>query len=44
MGQIKPEMVVEILKKHNVHISIEEARKILDFMYKLARIALTKND
>lgn len=44
MGQIEPEMVVEILKKHNVHISIEEARIILDFMYKLARIALTKTE
>ena len=44
MERMKPETVIEILKKHNVHISVEEAKLILDFMYKLVRLALTKNE
>jgi len=43
MESVKPELVVEILKKHNVHISLEQARVILDFMFKFVRIALTQN-
>ncbi len=42
MGSVKIETVIEILKQHNVHISLEEARLILDFMFKFANIALTK--
>ena len=34
MESVKPELVIEILKKHNVHISLEQARVILDFMIK----------
>jgi hypothetical protein len=29
------------LQLHNVHISLEQARLILDFMFKFANIALT---
>ena len=42
MESMKPETVIEILKNHNVHISLEQAKLILDFMYKLARLALTQ--
>ena len=44
MKEVKPETVIEILKKHNIHISINEAKLILNFMVKLARISLTKNE
>ncbi len=42
MASVKPEQVIEILKQHNVHISLEQARLILDFMFKFANIALAK--
>jgi hypothetical protein len=38
---MKPEQIIEILKNNNVHISLEQARIILDFMFKLARLTLT---
>lgn len=41
MRSMKPEQVIEILKKHNVHISLDQAGIILDFMFKLARLTLT---
>lgn len=41
MEGVKPERIVEILQMHNVHISLEQARLILDFMFKFANIALT---
>lgn len=44
MGEVKPETVIEIIKKHDVHISLEQAKLILGFMYKLARLVLTKNE
>jgi hypothetical protein len=44
MENVKPETVIEILKKHNVHISFAQAQLILSFMYKLAKILLTKNE
>jgi hypothetical protein len=44
MESMKPETVIEILKKHNVHISLAQAQLILSFMYKLAKVALTKNE
>ena len=40
MEGVKPEKVIEILQQHNVHISLEQARLILDFMVKFAYIAL----
>ena len=42
METVRPEKVIEILKANNVHISLEEAALILAFMFKFARIALTK--
>ena len=42
MERVKPETVIEILKKHNVPNSLEQAKLILGFMYKLARLTLTK--
>lgn len=42
MENVRPEKVIEILRTHDVHISLEQARLILDFMIKFARIAITK--
>jgi hypothetical protein len=41
MEGVKPEKIIEILQLHNVYISLEQARLILDFMFKFANIALT---
>jgi hypothetical protein len=38
---VKPEEVVELLKKEGEHITIEQAQKVLDFMYKMAEITLS---
>ncbi len=43
MESVKIEKVIEILQGHNVHISMEQARLILDFMIKFANIALTNH-
>lgn len=43
MASVKPELVIEILKKHNVHISLEQAILILDLMFKFARLTLMQN-
>lgn len=43
MKSVKPEQVIEILRKHNVHISLEQAALILDFMFKFAKLTLTQN-
>lgn len=43
MEGVKPEVVIEILKKHNVHISLEQAKVILDFKFKSEWIAFTQN-
>lgn len=40
MSTIQPEKIVEILKQHGTHVTIEQAKVILDFMLKLANIAL----
>lgn len=40
METIQPEKIVEILKGHGTHVTIEEAKIILEFMYKLANIAI----
>lgn len=41
MESVKIEKVIEILQQHNVHISIEQAKIILEFMVKFTNIALT---
>lgn len=35
---ITPEKAVELLKNHGTVVTIDEARKILDFMNKMAKI------
>ena len=42
MDTISPQEVVEILRAHGTHVSEEEAKIILEFMYKLAAINLTQ--
>lgn len=42
MDRITPVRIVEILKRHNETISLEEARLIIDFMRLLARIEIEK--
>lgn len=39
---IKPEKAVEILKKHGTIITVEEAKLILDFLYKFGRLTLNQ--
>lgn len=39
---ITPERVVKILKEHGTEVTLEEARIILDFMRKLARITVNQ--
>jgi len=39
---IKPERVVQMLKEDGLDITIEQADLILDFLYKLADIALSQ--
>lgn len=43
MVSVKPEQAIEILKRHNVHISLEQAALILDFMFKFAKLTLMQN-
>ncbi|MEP6950206.1 MAG: hypothetical protein ABI863_13055 [Ginsengibacter sp.] len=40
---IKPERAVQLLKKEGLIVTIEQARLILEFLYKLADIALSQN-
>lgn len=44
MESVKPETIIEILQRHNVHISLEQAQLIKEFLYKLARLTLTLNE
>ena len=38
--QLTPEKAVEILKKHGTQITVEEAKLMLDFLYKFAKLTL----
>lgn len=40
METVTPERLVEILEEHGTHVTIEEAKIILEFMYHLANIAI----
>lgn len=42
MDTITPKRVVEILREHGTHVSEEEAKIILEFMYTLAAISLSQ--
>lgn len=44
MDSVKIEKVIEILQRHNVHISLEQATLILDFMIKFVRLSLSQNE
>lgn len=44
MESVRPEEVIEILNKHNVYISIEQAQLILNFMLKLVKFTVTPNE
>jgi hypothetical protein len=39
---ITPEKAVEILKKHGTIVTLEEAKIILNFMYKIGRLAVNQ--
>ncbi|MEP7277102.1 MAG: hypothetical protein ABI813_00545 [Bacteroidota bacterium] len=43
MECVKPEMVLKILWENDMHISLEDAEKILAFMVKLAKLTLNQN-
>lgn len=42
MEMMKPEKAVEILKRHGQIVTVEQAQMILDFIYKLASIAVSQ--
>ena len=44
MDSVKIEKVMEILQRHNVHISLDQARMILVFMIKFAKLSLSQNE
>lgn len=37
---VTPEMAVKILKAHGKEVTLEEAKLIVDFMYKIAAMAI----
>ncbi|SHN33471.1 hypothetical protein [Mucilaginibacter sp. OK098] len=39
--KVTPEEVVELMKKEGETLTIEQAQKVLDFMYKMAEITLS---
>jgi hypothetical protein len=36
------EKSIEILRKNGTHLSIKEAEKVIEFMYELANLSITK--
>lgn len=40
--KVTPEKAIEILKKHDTIISVDEAKIMLDFLYKFAKLTLEK--
>ena len=40
METIQPEKILEILRHHGTQLTLEQARLVLEFMYKLATIAI----
>lgn len=42
MDKIQPEKAVEMLRQHGVEITVEQAKLILEFLRKLAEIAVTQ--
>jgi len=42
MERIPPDKAVKILKKGGLEVNLEQARLILDFLYKMADIAMAQ--
>lgn len=42
MEKMTPERAMEILRKQGMEVSSEQARQILDFLYKLAGLAVAQ--
>jgi hypothetical protein len=42
MDKLQPEKAVEILRQHGVEVSLEQAKLILEFLRKLAEMAVTQ--
>ncbi|MEZ2338829.1 hypothetical protein AB6735_24480 [Mucilaginibacter sp. RCC_168] len=40
LRQVTPEMAVQILKEHGTKVTIEEAKVVLDFMYKIGKLSV----
>ncbi len=40
--ELTPERVIHILKKNGIHVNLEEAKIILDFVNKIAGIAFNQ--
>jgi hypothetical protein len=38
--KVTPEKAVEIFRKHGTEITVEEAKLMLDFLYKFAKLTL----
>jgi len=43
MERVKPETAIEILQKHNVDISVEQAAQILELLRKFASIVVSQH-
>ena len=39
-GEVTPEVAIKILKEHGREVTREEAKLIVDFLYKLAEMAI----
>lgn len=42
MEKLQPEKAVEVLQQHGVEVTVEQAKLILEFLRKLADIAVTQ--
>lgn len=40
--KLTPEKSIDILRKNGTGLSLEEAQKVIEFMYELANLAITK--
>lgn len=42
MDRLQPDKAVEMLRQHGVEVTVEQAKLILEFLRKLAEIAVTQ--
>lgn len=40
--KVTPEIAVKLLREHGTIVTVEEAKLILDFMYKFAKLAVNQ--